>query len=104
VCVPFNAASGILVCETEMKWVALRPNPKEYTFYQADRMVDWARDNHMLMRGRTLLWNQPQWLPKWLATCDFGTRPATEAERPLREIISPPFALISERASSPMTW
>jgi GH35 family endo-1,4-beta-xylanase len=50
---------GILVCETEMKWVALRPDPKEYTFYQADRMVDWARDNHMLMRGHTLLWNQP---------------------------------------------
>jgi GH35 family endo-1,4-beta-xylanase len=22
-------------------------------------MVDWARDNHMLMRGHTLLWNQP---------------------------------------------
>jgi hypothetical protein len=38
---------------------ALRPDPKEYTFYQVDRMVDWARDNHMLMRGHTLLWNQP---------------------------------------------
>src|ERR1700749_3888628 len=50
---------GILVCETEMKGVALRGDPKEYTFYQADRMVDWARDNHMLMRGHTLLWNQP---------------------------------------------
>jgi GH35 family endo-1,4-beta-xylanase len=50
---------GILVCETEMKWVALRPDPKEYTFYQADRIVDRARDNHMLMRGHTLLWNQP---------------------------------------------
>src|SRR5271156_6132684 len=79
---------GILVCETEMKWVALRPDPKEYTFYQADRMVDWARDNHMLMRGHTLLWNQPQWFPKWLANYDFGTRPATEAERLLRDHIT----------------
>ncbi|MGB8534950.1 MAG: endo-1,4-beta-xylanase, partial [Acidobacteriaceae bacterium] len=79
---------GILVCETETKWMALRPNPKEYTFYQADRMVDWARDNNMLMRGHTLLWNQPQWFPKWLVNYDFGTRPATEAERLLREHIT----------------
>jgi endo-1,4-beta-xylanase len=79
---------GILVCETEMKWVALRPDPKEYTFYQADRMVDWARDNHVLMRGHTLLWNQPQWFPKWVGNYDFGTRPATEAERLLREHIT----------------
>src|SRR5579872_4103724 len=33
---------GILVCENETKWVALRPNPKEFSFYLADRMVDWA--------------------------------------------------------------
>jgi endo-1,4-beta-xylanase len=79
---------GILVCETEMKWMALRPDPKEYTFYQADRMVDWARDNNVLMRGHTLLWNQPQWFPKWLVNYDFGTRPATEAERLLREHIT----------------
>jgi endo-1,4-beta-xylanase len=79
---------GILVCETEMKWVALRPDPKEYTFYQADRMVDWARDNGILMRGHTLLWNQPRWFPKWLVNYDFGTRPATEAERLLRDHIT----------------
>src|SRR5213083_2328260 len=29
---------GILVCENETKWVALRPNPKEFSFYLADRM------------------------------------------------------------------
>src|SRR3982751_581291 len=45
---------GILVCENETKWVALRPNPKEYSFYLADRMVDFAAANNMLMRGHTL--------------------------------------------------
>ena len=30
---------GILVCENETKWVALRPNQKEYSFYLADRMT-----------------------------------------------------------------
>ena len=79
---------GILVCENETKWVALRPNPKEYSFYLADRMVDFALDNKMLMRGHTLLWQKTQYFPKWLVNYDFGPRPATEAERLLREHIT----------------
>jgi len=79
---------GILVCENETKWVALRPNPKEYSFYLADRMVDFAQANNMLMRGHTLLWQKTQYFPKWLVNYDFGTRPATEAERVLREHIT----------------
>lgn len=79
---------GILVCENETKWIPLRPNPKEYSFYLADRMVDFAQANNMLMRGHTLLWQKTQYFPKWLMNYDFGTRPATEAERLLREHIT----------------
>ena len=79
---------GILVCENETKWVALRPNPKEYTFHLADRMVDWAEQNTTSMRGHTLLWQKTQYFPKWLVNYDFGSRPATEAERILREHIT----------------
>jgi endo-1,4-beta-xylanase len=79
---------GILVCENETKWVALRPNPKEFSFYLADRMVDFAQSNNMLMRGHTLLWQKTQYFPKWLVNYDFGPRPATEAERLLREHIT----------------
>jgi endo-1,4-beta-xylanase len=79
---------GILVCENETKWVALRPNPKEYSFYLADRMVDWAQANNSLMRGHTLLWQKTQYFPKWLVNYDFGARPATEAERLLREHVT----------------
>ena len=79
---------GILVCENETKWVALRPNPAEYSFYLADRMVDFAQSNGMLMRGHTLLWQKTQYFPKWLVNYDFGPRPATEAERLLREHIT----------------
>lgn len=79
---------GILVCENETKWVALRPNPREYTFYLADRMVDWAVANKMLMRGHTLLWQKTQYFPRWLVNYDFGTRPAAEAERLLRDHIT----------------
>jgi len=79
---------GILVCENETKWVALRPNPREYSFYLADRMVDWAQSHNTLMRGHTLLWQKTQYFPKWLMNYDFGSRPATEAERLLREHIT----------------
>ena len=79
---------GILVCENETKWIPLRPNPKEYSFYLADRMVDFAQANNMLMRGHTLLWQKTQYFPKWLMNYDFGARPATEAERLLREHIT----------------
>ncbi len=61
------------------------PNPKEYTFYLADRMVEWAEQNNTIMRGHTLLWQKTQYFPKWLVNYDFGTRPATEAERILRD-------------------
>jgi endo-1,4-beta-xylanase len=79
---------GILVCENETKWVALRPNPKEYSFYLADRMVDWAEGHNTIMRGHTLLWQKTQYFPKWLMNYDFGSRPAAEAERLLREHIT----------------
>ncbi|HVV28483.1 MAG TPA: endo-1,4-beta-xylanase [Rhizomicrobium sp.] len=79
---------GIVVCENETKWVALRPNPREYTFYLADRVVEWAQSRNMLARGHTLLWQKTQYFPKWLLNYDFGPRPATEAERLLREHIT----------------
>jgi endo-1,4-beta-xylanase len=79
---------GIAVCENETKWVAVRPNSKEYSFYLADRVVDWAQSHGMMMRGHTLLWNKTQYFPKWLQNYDFGPRPASEAERMLREHIT----------------
>ena len=91
---------GILVCENETKWVALRPNQKEYNFYLADRMVDFAESNGMLMRGHTLLWQKTQYFPKWLMNYDFGTRPATEAERLLRDHISTVCATFGSRIFS----
>src|SRR3569833_2107065 len=79
---------GILVCENETKWVALRPNPAEFSFYLADRMVDWAHANNSQMRGHTLLWQKTQYFTKWLVNYDIGARPSTEAERLLREHIT----------------
>lgn len=75
------AECGALVCENEMKWPALRPNAEDFTFERADAIVAFAGEHDMVMRGHTLLWHHPQWFPDWLTNYDFGSRPASEAER-----------------------
>ncbi len=76
-----TAECNALVCENEMKWPALRPNAEAFTFERADAIVAFAEQNDMVMRGHTLLWHHPQWFPDWLTNYDFGSRPASEAER-----------------------
>ncbi len=78
---------GIVVAENEMKWQALRPDPKTYTFDRMDEIVRWAQQNDLAVRGHTLLWHRPQWFPNWLNTYDYGANPVAEAERLLTEHI-----------------
>jgi endo-1,4-beta-xylanase len=72
---------GILVPENEMKWQAVRPGPSQFDFAAFDAQVDFAEAKGMAMRGHTLLWHRPRWMPVWLETYDFGAKPATEAAR-----------------------
>jgi endo-1,4-beta-xylanase len=72
---------ALLVAENEMKWQALRPSEALYNFAPFDEMLDFADDNRLAMRGHTLLWHRPQWQPRWLEVHDYGSRPASEAER-----------------------
>ena len=76
---------NILVPENELKWTAVRPNPKDFVFTGADALLDWAEQNQMKMRGHNLLWLRPDRNPGWLNAYDFGPRPGTEAERLLRD-------------------
>lgn len=79
---------GVLVAENESKWQALQPRPGPHDFTQADQLFAWARQNKMLIRGHTLVWQEPKWLPKWVNDHDFGANPAKEAERVLRAHIA----------------
>jgi endo-1,4-beta-xylanase len=72
---------GVLVAENETKWQHLRPSPGVFRFAQADEMFAWARQQGMLVRGHTLMWQPPKWMPKWVNEHDFGAQPAKEAER-----------------------
>ncbi|QJU57705.1 glycosyl hydrolase [Sphingomonas sp. AP4-R1] len=77
-----NAAQcGLIVPENEMKWGATRPNAHDFDFRAADDIVAWAQENHLGVRGHTLLWHSERWMPEWLATYDFGPDPRKEAAR-----------------------
>ncbi|QJR15246.1 endo-1,4-beta-xylanase [Usitatibacter palustris] len=79
---------GVIVAENETKWQALRPRPDTFRFAQADEMFAWATANKILVRGHTLIWQPPKWMPKWVNEYDFGAQPKKEAERLLTEHVS----------------
>lgn len=82
-----KAECGVIVAENEMKWQALRPSPDTYDFTAMDEIARWAATNGQDLRAHVLLWHRPEWFPDWLNRYDFGTRPASEAERILSEHI-----------------
>lgn len=79
---------GLIVPENELKWQALRPAPGRFAFERADRQLAWARAEGLGMRGHTLLWHAPKWLPDWVNQHPFGANPKAEAERLFTEHIS----------------
>ncbi|MFC0470742.1 endo-1,4-beta-xylanase [Halalkalibacter kiskunsagensis] len=46
-----------LTAENEMKFISLHPTEEEYTFDHADRLISFAKENGMGVRGHTLVWH-----------------------------------------------
>jgi endo-1,4-beta-xylanase len=69
-------------------WTWTRPNAKDFIFYNSDRVIDWAEQQRLKIRGHNLVWLRYDRMPDWLNKYDFGSRPASEAERLLREHIT----------------
>lgn len=53
-----------ITAENEMKFASVHPTEDMYTFESADRLVEFARQHGMAMRGHTLVWHNqtPDWL------------------------------------------
>jgi endo-1,4-beta-xylanase len=53
-----------LTAENEMKFESLHPAEDRYMFDQADRLMAFAKDRGMGVRGHTLVWHNqtPQWM------------------------------------------
>jgi endo-1,4-beta-xylanase len=54
-----------VTAENEMKWQSLEPRPNQFNFTQADRIVAFAEQNGMQVRGHTLVWHSQ--LPGWVS-------------------------------------
>ena len=78
---------SVLVPENELKWYDVRPGPNTFDFRRADILVRFAMRRGMAVRGHNLFWNTMRWTPRWVASYDFGPRPATAAEKMLRQHI-----------------
>jgi endo-1,4-beta-xylanase len=55
-----------LTAENEMKWDAIEPDPGRFTFEAGDRLVAFAEQHGMRVRGHTLVWHKQ--LPAWVKT------------------------------------
>ncbi|MBH1941142.1 endo-1,4-beta-xylanase [Mobilitalea sibirica] len=53
-----------LTCENETKFISLQKEEDNFNFRQADKIVQFARDNHLAMRGHTFTWHNqtPGWV------------------------------------------
>jgi len=53
----------MVASESCMKWSAIHPNLNEYTFDEADKLVGFALENKMAIRGHTLVYSRK--MPDW---------------------------------------
>jgi endo-1,4-beta-xylanase len=79
---------GLLVPENEMKMYAVRPTPDRFDFAGADEIMEFAARHGLAVRGHNLFWHKPKYFPGWLKEYDFGSRPASAAEKLLIDHIT----------------
>ena len=53
-----------LTCENETKFINLQAEENQYSFGDADKILQFAKDNNMLLRGHTFVWHNqtPDWV------------------------------------------
>lgn len=61
-----------LTPENDMKWTVVQPERDVWVYGPADRLVDFAEEHEMAVRGHTLVWGQDvgNGLPDWVAEID----------------------------------
>ena len=57
---------NVLVAENHMKFENIQPLENQFNFEQSDKIVNFAVDNNIKMRGHTLVWHNqtPEWVFK----------------------------------------
>ena len=62
---------NMLEPEDAMKWEVLHPEPESFDFSQADRILAFAAEHDMKVRGHTLVWHRQN--PPWLLRTTFSS-------------------------------
>ena len=83
-----EAQCGLLVAENELKMTSIQPAPGEFHFERGDRLLAYAESASLKMRGHTLIWHHPRWMPRWLESYDFGKRPDDAAGQLIAEHVN----------------
>ena len=61
--------------ENELKWASIHPAPDKWNFGPADRIIDFAKMNHLQVKGHNLIWDQESIdsTPEWVLAIDDPT-------------------------------
>lgn len=73
-----KANFNVLTPENAMKFTSIHPEEGKYDFANADAIADFARKNHMKLRGHTFVWHHPNTIADWMFFRPDGTRKTRE--------------------------
>ena len=82
----FTRECSVMVPGNELKMYTIEDEPGVWNFEPGDTLAAFSQSNGIGMRGHTLLWNYPRWLPDWVNAQEFES--SDEAAQFLTDYIS----------------
>ncbi|KAH9317785.1 hypothetical protein KI387_019554, partial [Taxus chinensis] len=61
---------NVAVFENELKWYSTERQRGKLNYRVADQMLAWCSANGILVRGHNIFWEDPKYLPSWVAKLD----------------------------------
>jgi len=75
----------LVVGEGGLKWFDLRPSAEEFNFFDADKLLDFAQQNGMKMRGHTLVWYGA--MPDWTKSISGASEALREMTQHIEKVV-----------------
>ena len=82
----FTRECSVMVPGNELKMYTIEDKPGVWNFEPGDGLAAFSEKHGIGMRGHTLLWNYPRWLPDWVNAQEF--RSSADAANFLTDYIS----------------